>query len=103
MAGLYACGGMSEEEKAKAQAEAETAVNEMMDDLEAAMDETTEESSKDMLAEHVCSDKCTADACHLKHGEKGHACGEDCAAMEGEHDHDHDHDHDHSEDEGSEE
>jgi len=82
--GLVAC-GPSEEEKAAAQEEAETAVNDMMDNLEATMDEAVEgaeeavEETEGLLAEHACNDECSEEeGCNLVCGEKGHECSDSC-------------------------
>jgi len=82
-------------------------------DVEEAVEEVVEEAAEavtdesEMLAEHACNDKCTEDACHHVHGEKGHSCSDEC---EGEHPHgegeEHQHDdgdeHPHSDDETTE-
>ncbi len=42
---------------------------------------TTEEvvsETPEVLAEHVCNDKCTDDGCNFLHGEKGHECSAEC-------------------------
>ena len=97
-----ACGGGASEGGDDAGTDMDTTAAEQMDEPEQDMaaDEAENAEGEEMLAEHVCSDKCTEEACHFAHGEKGHVCGEECAAMMEEgHDHDgHDHDgHDHGE------
>jgi hypothetical protein len=75
---LVAC-GPSEEEKAAAEAEAAAMVEEMMGSMEEAIEEVATEEVTE-LAEHVCNDKCTADACYTTCGEKGHECTDACHA-----------------------
>ena len=62
MFSLVAC-GPSEEESAAAEAEAAAAVEELFDGLEEEIDAATEEVAEVELAEHVCGDKCTEEAC----------------------------------------
>ncbi len=88
---LVAC-GPSEEEQAAAEAEAAAAVEDLFNGLEEEIDATTEEVAEVELAEHVCGDKCTAEACHFACGEKGHECSDACHAdKEGGEDEGHDH------------
>lgn len=49
----------------------------------------TADSEKSMkLKKHVCTAACTTDGHVLVHGEEGHTCGKECAAMMGKgHDH----------------
>ena len=99
MFSLVAC-GPSEEEQAAAEAEAAAAVEELFNGLEEEIDAATEEVVAEVeLADHVCSDNCTEEACSFACGEKGHKCGDACHAEEGE-EHGHDHaegeEHDHS-------
>ena len=89
MFSLVAC-GPSEEESAAAEAEAAAAVEELFDGLEEEIDAAVEEVAEVELAEHVCGDNCTEEACSFACGEKGHECSDACHAEEGE-DHGHDH------------
>ena len=67
---------------------AEEAVEATTEEVVEEVVETTTEAVE--LADHVCNDKCTADACHFACGEKGHECTEAChAAKEGADGHDH--------------
>ena len=96
---LVAC-GPSEEETAAAEAEAAAAVEGLFEGLEEEIDAAAEEVAAVELAEHVCGDKCTAEACSFACGEKGHECSDACHAdAEGEEGHDHadGEEHDHSE------
>ena len=95
---LVAC-GPSEEETAEAEAEAAAAVEELFEGLEEEIDAATEEVAEVELAEHVCNDNCTEEACSFACGEQGHECTDACHAEEGDHDHDHadGEEHDHSE------
>jgi hypothetical protein len=68
-----ACGGGADDSTTQETKEEE--VNTMMDKLES-------EGSEEQLAEHACSDKCTAEQHHYKHGEKGHTCSEECGTHE---------------------
>ena len=96
MFSLVAC-GPSEEESAAAEAEAAAAVEELFDGLEEEIDAATEEVAEVELAEHVCGDKCTEEACSFACGEKGHECSDACHAdEEGEHEHAEGEEHDHS-------
>ena len=57
---------------------------------EAATEEAaTEEAATEELAEHVCNDQCTEEACHFACGEKGHTCSDACHSHEEGDDHDH--------------
>jgi hypothetical protein len=47
-----------------------------------AVEEVVEEVAPVELAEHVCADKCTEEACHFSCGEKGHECSDACHATE---------------------
>ena len=82
--GLVAC-NQSAEEQAGAEAEATEVVEEAVEAVEEAV-EAVEEATEE-LADHVCSDNCTADACSFAHGEKGHTCGDDCHSEDDGHDH----------------
>jgi len=106
MFSLVAC-GPSEEEAAAAEAEAAAAVEELFDGLEEEIDAAAEDVAEVELAEHVCNDNCTEEACSFACGEKGHECGDACHANDGhdhaegeEHEHEHaegeEHNHDHS-------
>lgn len=52
--------------------DADTTAVEHTSDAEVEVEEGKE------LAEHVCSDKCTPEACNFACGEKGHSCSEAC-------------------------
>jgi len=84
---LVACGPTPEEQTAT---EAES--TEKVEGVEAVSEEPAEAPAGEELADHVCNDNCTADACSFKHGEKGHTCDESCHGDKEGHDHDHDHD-----------
>ena len=79
-------------QEADTSTDAEEAVEEVVEEAEA---EEPAAEEGELLADHVCNDNCTEEACTFLHGEKGHECGDDCAATE---DHDHEegdgHDHD---------
>lgn len=76
---LIACGPSGDDHAAEEAAEAVEATTEEV--VEEIIETTTEAVE---LADHVCNDKCTADACHFTCGEKGHECTEAChAAKEG--------------------
>jgi hypothetical protein len=92
---LVAC-GPSEEEKAAAEAEAAAAVEELFNGLEEEIDAAVEEVAEVELTEHVCNDKCTAEACSFACGEKGHVCSDACHAEKTE-EHSEGDGHDHSE------
>jgi hypothetical protein len=66
---LVACGSVEE-----------TKVTEEI--IEEVTAEVTEEAAPVELAEHVCAEKCTAEACHFACGEKGHVCSDACHATE---------------------
>jgi len=74
---LVAC-GPSEEEKAKAEADATAAVEEMFNGLEEEIDADVDEVAEIEGIEHVCNDQCTPEKCFLKCGEKGHVCTDAC-------------------------
>ena len=59
------------------------AVEEVVEEAEA---EEPAAEEGELLADHVCNDNCTEEACSFAHGEKGHECGDDCAG-DGDHDH----------------
>ncbi|MBL4623690.1 MAG: hypothetical protein JKY42_00870 [Flavobacteriales bacterium] len=86
---LVACGGgKTAEEKAVQEVEAEATASDEADEMlkEMETEDAGEATSDDLAegAEHVCSDKCTEEACFLACGEKGHECSEACHASEGE-------------------
>ncbi len=87
-----ACGGAASEGEEDAGSGADSTAAEQVDEVEqdVAADEADDADGEEMLAEHVCSDKCTPEACHFAHGEKGHECSEACKAMKDGDDHDHD-------------
>ncbi len=92
-----ACGTPASEGGEDAGSDTDSTAAAQMDELEQDSDEAENAEGEEMLAEHVCSDKCTPEACHFAHGEKGHECSEDCKAMMDGEGHDHDgegHDHD---------
>lgn len=75
---LVACGS-SEEEKQKTDADATATAEELFNGLENEAEATTEEEVAEVeYADHVCNEKCTAEACFYKCGEKGHVCTEAC-------------------------
>jgi len=92
---LVAC-GPSEEEAAEANAAAEAAVEELFNGLEEEIDAAAEEVADVELAEHVCNDNCTEEACSFACGEKGHECSDACHAEEEGHEHAEGEEHDHS-------
>ncbi|MDF1672643.1 MAG: hypothetical protein P1U41_04015 [Vicingaceae bacterium] len=94
MFSLVAC-GPSEEEKA----EAEAAMNEMVEGLDAAMEEVVEEVEEEttVLAAHVCDDKCADGCTGPRCGEEGHECSDACHAEGEDHEHAEGEEHDHSE------
>jgi predicted small lipoprotein YifL len=69
---LVACGPAE-----KAEVVTEEVVTEEVATEEVATEEVVTE-----LAEHVCADKCTEEACHYACGEKGHECSDACHATE---------------------
>ncbi len=103
MLSLVACGGGEENTEAMV----DEAANELLEELdnaleeevveEAAAEEAAAEEAPAELAEHVCNDNCTPEACHTVCGEKGHECSDAChASEEGEgHDHEEGEGHDH--------
>ena len=82
-AGIFAFTSCGQPEQATEEAEAAT------EEVEATMEESAEEAEAPAeeaeLVEHVCSDECTAEACHMAHGEVGHECSDACAAEGHEH------------------
>ncbi|HIA05580.1 MAG TPA: hypothetical protein EYN71_02540 [Flavobacteriales bacterium] len=84
--GLVAC-NQSADEQAGAEAEAVEAVEDAVEAVEEEAVEAVEETTEE-LADHVCpNDRCTDEACHYLHGEKGHECGDDCHSEDDGHDH----------------
>ncbi|MBL4752191.1 MAG: hypothetical protein JKY52_01140 [Flavobacteriales bacterium] len=87
---LVACGPTAEENGAK-ESDATTKVDEATPVSEETAEEPASEATGEELADHVCNDNCTADACSFTHGEKGHTCDDSCHGDSEGHDHDHDH------------
>ena len=96
-----ACGGGATEGGDDAGSDTDTTATMKMDELNEDVAEDSANEGEEMLAEHVCSDKCTAEACHFAHGEKGHVCGEECHTGHDHEGHDHEgHDHEGHDHEG---
>lgn len=94
---FVAC-NMGTQEGEETSTDVEEAVEEVVEQAEEA---TTEES--ELLAEHKCNDNCTEEDCHFLHGEKGHACSDECGThKEGEHPHGEGEEHPHGDDETTE-
>jgi predicted negative regulator of RcsB-dependent stress response len=97
MFSLVACGPSEEESAATETEAAAAAVEELFDGLEEEIDAAVEEVAEVELAEHVCNDNCSEEACSFVCGEKGHECSDAChAEKEGEHVHAEGEEHDHS-------
>jgi hypothetical protein len=62
--------------------EVKVATEEVATEEVAVEEVATEEAAPVELAEHVCADKCTEEACHFACGEKGHECSDACHATE---------------------
>jgi len=81
-----------------------TEAEEVVEEATEAVEEATEEVAEEVeeagkeLAEHVCNDNCTKEACHYACGEKGHTCSDACHS----HDEGDGHDHDEGGEEGAE-
>lgn len=77
--GLVACGSGND---AEAEAEAAALVEGLMNDAVDAVDEATEETAEALVA-HECGADCTEEGCSFKHGEEGHECTDACSTEEG--------------------
>jgi len=70
--------GPSAEEQAKKEAQAKEEVDAMFAEIESAASTDTSKKTEIQLVEHACNELCKPNACHHKHGEKGHTCGDAC-------------------------